>query len=486
MKLSQLMKGYPGVRNPGYNDVDIQKICYDSRKVEPGDLFVCISGFVTDGHQYARAAVEKGAAALLCEREVEADVPTLLVDDTRKALAYAADRFYDHPSGKFKLIGITGTNGKTTTTYLVKRILEDAGQRVGLIGTNQNMIGDQILPSARTTPESLELQELFARMADAGVDAVVMEISSHSLELSRVAYCEIDIGAFTNLTQDHLDFHKDMEHYFLAKAKLFEMCKTGVVNIDDPAGIRLLESCRCVPVSYGVDNAADIYAYDMEFGSDHASFLANILGKEIRIRLNTPGKFSVYNGLCAIGICTACGISAEVIAKGLSEMKGVSGRAEVLPLGKPYTVMIDYAHTPDGLENILKSIRGFAKGRVVTLFGCGGDRDRTKRPIMGEMAGKLSDFCIVTSDNPRSEDPAAIVREVEAGVKQTDCPYTVIVNRRDAIFYALQHALPEDVILLAGKGHETYQILADGTIHFDEREVVAECLKELEQNHETN
>lgn len=486
MKLEQLIGGYSGLLSRVPQDISVKDICYDSRKVKPGSLFVCVTGFVTDGHQYARDAAEKGACALICEHEVQADIPVLLVDNSRKALAYLADRFYDHPSGKFKLIGVTGTNGKTTVTYLVKRILEDAGFRVGLIGTNQNMIGREVLPSARTTPESLELQELFSRMVQQKVDYVVMEVSSHSLELSRVAYCDIDVGAFTNLTRDHLDFHQDMEHYFRAKAKLFDLCKTGVVNLDDDAGIRILEGCRCVPVSYGVDNAGDIYAYDMEFGSDHSSFTANILGKETRIRLNTPGRFSVYNGLCAIGICTVCGVSSDCIARGLSEMQGVCGRAEVLPLNKPYTVMIDYAHTPDGLENIIKSVRGFAKGRVVTLFGCGGDRDRTKRPMMGKIAGELSDFCIVTSDNPRSEKPESIIQEIEAGISQTGCSYTVIVNRREAIGYALKHAQKDDVIILAGKGHETYQILADGTIHFDEREVVAEWLDKLGEGYETN
>ena len=479
MKLTQILSGFEELVS-SVPEIEIKDICYDSRKVTEGSLFVCVTGFVTDGHQYAQAAAKAGAAVLVCEHPVEAEVPQVIVKDSRKALAYLSDQYYGHPSGKMKLIGITGTNGKTTTTYLVKQILENAGYCVGLIGTNQNMIGARVLPSSRTTPESLELQALFAQMAEEGVDYVVMEISSHSLELSRVAYCEIDVGAFTNLTRDHLDFHHDMEQYFAAKAKLFDLCKTGVVNIDDDAGIRIVEQCSCVPLSYGIDNAADIYAHDMKFDNATSSFIGNVLGKELSITLNTPGKFSVYNGLCAIGICTVCGISEEDIAKGLSRMQGVSGRAEVLPLGKPYTVMIDYAHTPDGLENIIKSVRGFAKGRVVTLFGCGGDRDRTKRPLMGKMAGELSDFCIVTSDNPRTEEPEAIIREIEEGISKTGCQYAVIVNRRDAIGYALKHALEDDVIILAGKGHETYQILKEGTIHFDEREVVAEWLKELD------
>lgn len=480
MNLVQLLGDYPGLLS-SVPDVEVKNICYDSRKVTENSLFVCVTGFVTDGHEYAGAAVQNGAVALVCEHRVDSDIAQVLVDDSRKALAYLADRYYGHPSGKMKLIGITGTNGKTTTTYLVKRILECAGYRVGLIGTNQNMIGETVLPSEHTTPESLELQELFSEMADSGVDYIVMEISSHSLELSRVACCDIDIGAFTNLTRDHLDFHHDMEHYFRAKEKLFHLCKTGIINIDDEAGIRILEESSCLSLSYGIDNAADIYAHDMKFDSVHSVFTGNILGKEVPIVLNTPGKFSVYNGLCAIGICVACGIQEEVIAKGLSEMAGVSGRAEVLPLHRPYTVMIDYAHTPDGLENIIKSVRETAVGRVITLFGCGGDRDRTKRPVMGRIAGTLSDFCILTSDNPRTEEPEKIIGEIKEGLAETGCPYAVVVSRYDAIGYALKHAKENDVILLAGKGHETYQVLKEGKIHFDEREVVAEWLKELER-----
>lgn len=476
MRLKQLLKDY-NVKNE-FDDAEITGIAYDSRKVKPGDVFVCISGFETDGHKYAGKAVEKGAAAVIAEHAVDAGVPTAVVENTRHALSYAADVFYGHPSGKFRLVGVTGTNGKTTTTFLVKSILEKAGHKVGLIGTNKNMIGERELPSEHTTPESLELTELFAEMAKEGADFVVMEVSSHSLSLSRVEFCEFDVGAFTNLTQDHLDFHKTMENYLAAKKKLFDMCKTGVINADDEGGRKILADCSCVSVSYGIDSAADILAGNIDYGAHGVDFDCDALGAAMRIHINTPGRFSVYNALAAVGICTALGISAEDISEGLRSVPGVCGRAEVVPTGRDYTVMIDYAHTPDGIENILKSIRGFAKGRIVILFGCGGDRDRTKRPKMGRIAGELADFCVVTSDNPRTEDPGEIIKEIIPGVEETGCPYTVIENRKEAIRYALDNAETGDVILLAGKGHETYQILKSGKIHFDEREIVHEILGE--------
>ncbi len=476
MTLKEILKDCK-VKND-FTDTEISDICYNSGKVSPGDVFVCVTGFMTDGHTYAKAAVDAGASAVVAERELDLPVPVAVVENSRKALAFMSDTFYGNPSKKFKLIGVTGTNGKTTTTYLVKYILEKAGFKVGLIGTNKNMIGDMEIPAERTTPESLELAQLFAKMADCGADYVVMEVSSHSLELSRVAACDFDVGAFTNLTQDHLDFHGSMEIYLDAKAKLFDMCKTGVINTDDKGGRKIAASSNAVTVSYGMDSATDIFADNAEFLPDGVEFGCDILGKRCKIRINTPGRFSVYNALCAIGICTVCGISESVIKEGLREAQGVSGRAEIVQTDKDFTVMIDYAHTPDGIENILRSIRGFAKGRIVILFGCGGDRDRAKRPKMGRIAGELADFCIVTSDNPRSENPGAIIDEIIPGVKEASGEYVVIENRRDAIEYALLNAKTDDVILLAGKGHETYQILADGKIHFDEREIIREILGE--------
>lgn len=478
MRLQELLADYNGIVRMGA-DVEIGGICYDSRKVQPGDLFVCIRGFVTDGHNYASQAVAKGAAAVLCEQELMLSVPTVQVRDSRNALAFVSVRFYQAPSTACKLIGVTGTNGKTTVTYLLKSILEAAGFRVGLIGTNQNMVGDRVLPSERTTPESLELQQLFAEMVEDGVDYIVMEVSSHSLALQRVAFCQFDVGVFTNLTQDHLDFHHDMEQYLAAKAELFRHCTTGIVNLDDDGGRRILEQLSGKGVSYGVDGGADVFAQEVEFSAHGVRFACDALGRQATIQMKIPGRFTVYNALAAIGAATACGISMEVIKSALAQTEGVCGRAEVLPLGLDFTVMIDYAHTPDGLDNILRSVRECARGRVIALFGCGGDRDRDKRPKMGRIGSQLADFCILTSDNPRSEDPAAILQEIEQGMEPGGCPYVVIENRREAIAYALRMARTDDVVLLAGKGHETYQILPTGTISFDERAVVQELIKEM-------
>ncbi len=476
MRLSRLLSDI--VTKNTYEDTEVCGICYDSRKVKPGDVFVCITGFQTDGHSYAKSAVSNGASAVIAERELELDVPVVIVENSRKALACVADVFYDYPSKKLKLIGVTGTNGKTTTTFLTKYILEEAGYKVGLIGTNKNMIGDMEIPSERTTPESLELTELFAQMAEEKVDFAVMEVSSHSLSLDRVYSCDFAVGAFTNLTRDHLDFHGTMEEYFEAKAKLFEMCRIGVVNIDDESGRRLASSNSCEMLTYGMESGSDVLASGTEFSDNGVDFTCDILGRAKRFHINTPGKFSVYNALCAAAICTACGVSPEIIANGLSRASGVCGRAEIVPTNGNYTVMIDYAHTPDGVENILKSVRGFARGRVVILFGCGGDRDRTKRPLMGKIAGELADFCIVTSDNPRTEEPSSIIEEIIPGVIEAGGEYIVIENRKEAIRYALLNARDNDVIVLAGKGHETYQILKDGKIDFDEREVIREILGE--------
>ena len=478
MKLEQLIGGYSGLLSRVPQDISVKDICYDSRKVKPGSLFVCVTGFVTDGHQYARDAAEKGACALICEHEVQADIPVLLVDNSRKALAYLADRFYDHPSGKFKLIGVTGTNGKTTVTYLVKRILEDAGFRVGLIGTNQNMIGREVLPSARTTPESLELQELFSRMVQQKVDYVVMEVSSHSLDLHRVDGIDFDIAIFTNLTQDHLDYHKTMENYKAAKGLLFERAAKSVINMDDAAGAYMKDHSKGEVLTIGVDTKADLMAKNIDISAEGTAFDMIWQGKKYPVHLHTPGRFSVYNALGAAGACLLLGVAVEDVVAGLTENPGVSGRFQTVRSKKGCQAVVDYAHTPDGLENVLNTANEFVKGKLIAVFGCGGDRDRTKRPIMGEIGGKLAGYCIITSDNPRTEDPAAILEDVEAGVKKTDCPYEKIVDRRTAIQRAVELAGEGDVILIAGKGHETYQIFPDRTIHFDDMEEVRKAFGE--------
>ena len=476
--LSELLKDVD-VKKMSGGGVNINGVTYDSRNVKPGYVFVCITGFAVDGHKYAKSAVENGAVAVVAEHDLPTvDVPCVVVKNTRKAMAAMAATWYDYPYRKFKLIGITGTNGKTTTTYLIKSILEHMGKKVGLIGTNQNMIGDIVIPTARTTPDSLELMQLFDEMTKHNADYVVMEVSSHALALDRVTNCEFDVGAFTNITQDHLDFHKTMEEYLAAKSILFNISKVGVINADDSGCEFLLEHEQCDSViTYGIDSDCGLKADNIELRGDGVSFDISFGGETKRVDLPIPGRFSVYNAMTAIGCCLAAGISLADAVDGLHSAQGVKGRIEIVKTpGTDYTVIIDYAHTPDGLLNVISAIRGFAKGRVVTLFGCGGDRDASKRPKMGKIAGKLSDFCVVTSDNPRTEDPDKIIEQVVEGVKETDCEYVVITNRFQAIEYALDHAQKDDIILLAGKGHETYQILGTDTIKFDEREIVTKLL----------
>lgn len=479
MKLSDIIKDVEVKEIVGTLNVNISGIAFSSLDVKPGYVFVCIKGLKADGHDYIQQALDSGAVAVVCERKVS-DIASnmVIVGNSRLALAQISASYYNYPYKKFKLIGITGTNGKTTTTYLVKSVLEHNGYKVGLIGTNQNMIGNEIIPSHHTTPESLDLMKLFDYMASEGADFVVMEVSSHSLELERVAACEFAVGAITNVTQDHLDFHITMENYMNAKAKLFKMCENALINSDDASETVMRKNALCKTLTYGVDTECDIKAENLEIDEKGVRFDLNYDGKKTPVSLMIPGKFSVYNALTAIGILIYLGISPEKISEGLSVAQGVKGRVEVVPVNKDWTVIIDYAHTPDGLYNVIKTIRGFAKKRVITLFGCGGDRDKTKRPIMGKIAGELSDYCVVTSDNPRTENPSEIINDILVGIDETSCDYKVIENRFEAIEYALDIAEKGDVILLAGKGHETYQILNGRTIVFDEREIVLKLLQE--------
>ena len=459
---------------------EILGIAYDSRKVKPGFVFICIKGYETDGHLYAKAAEEQGAVCIVAEDDVCVSVPVIKCENARFEMAELAVRFYREPSKKFKLIGITGTNGKTTTSYLIKGILEKAGYCVGIIGTNQNSLGTKVLETKTTTPttpNSLELQQMFSEMAKGGADYVVMEVSSHALELGRVHGCSFEVGVFTNLTQDHLDFHKTMENYMLAKAKLFKMCKKGVINIDDEYGKRICDMAHDV-LTVGMDDAI-LRAKNINITARGTTFDLEYDGHAYKAEVPIPGKFSVYNALSAIGACLSCGIDMDIILDGLKRANGVLGRIEVVHTDTPYTVLIDYAHTPDGLENIISTVKEFTKGRVITLFGCGGDRDATKRPIMGEIAGRLSDFAVLTSDNPRTEDPDSILDMIEDGIKKTDGEYIRITNRREAIGWALRNAGLDDCIILAGKGQETYQIIGKEKINFDERAIVFEELRKI-------
>ncbi len=479
MLLQNLLEGIQEFQTTGQlRDVQIDNIQYDSRKVSAGCLFVCIEGFKVDGHNFINEAIAKGAAAVVVSKDVSIDGEVVLIKhpNTRKLLAELSGRFYGNPTQKLNLIGVTGTKGKTTTTFMIKSILEHSGHKVGLIGTIANYIGDKIIPADRTTPESLELQQMFSDMLDQGVDTVVMEVSSHSLDLYRVYACDFDVGVFTNLSQDHLDFHLNFDNYFAAKAKLFGMCRMAAINIDDSYGQKLLNKCNCEISTIGINNDADFSAYDIEIIPQGTSFNCKYGDKYYKVSIPIPGKFSVYNALAAISSCSAYGVSKENIIGGLENLK-VPGRAETVQTDRNFSVMVDYAHSPDSLENILQAVRVYAKGRVVVIFGCGGDRDRTKRPIMGEIAGKLAGFTIITSDNPRSEEPEAIIKEIEEGIKRTGSEYIIISDRRSAIEYCIKNAKENDIILIAGKGHETYQIFKDRTIHFDDREVAREALR---------
>ncbi len=477
MKLSQILNGlsFKG----SYNDVEITDVVCDNRLVKEGCLFVCIKGERFDGHSVAQEMLKKGAAAVVTQDQLSLE-NEILVENTRDAYSLICANFYNNPAKSLKLIGITGTNGKTTTSFLIKQILEELGKKVGLIGTVQYLVCDEAYPSKYTTPDPKELQRMFSLMVEADCEYCVMEVSSQALAQGRVAGLEFEIGAFTNLTQDHLDYHKTWENYFLAKRKLFEHSKTAVINADDKSAFKLVEGLDCRVVSYAKNtNNADYVAKNVSYkacGVDY-ELVCDTIG---RVSCPIPGEFSVYNSLCAASVALTLGIDFEDVLLAISKSKGVKGRIEVVPTNTDYTVIIDYAHSPDGLENIIKSLRDIATGRIVTLFGCGGDRDATKRPIMGRIAAELSDFCVVTSDNPRSEDPKKIIDDILEGMKNVSTPKEVIVNRKEAIHYALENAQENDIILLAGKGHETYQILPEGTIHFDEREVIAEALEEID------
>ncbi|MBY0144576.1 UDP-N-acetylmuramoyl-L-alanyl-D-glutamate--2,6-diaminopimelate ligase [Neobacillus niacini] len=464
---------------------EITSIENDNRKVQKGSLFICIKGYTVDGHDYAESAVNNGAAAVLAERELPLSVPVIIVKDTTRAMAVLADAFYQHPTKKMHLIGITGTNGKTTTSHLIEKIFSDVNRCTGLIGTMYTKIGDQKIETKNTTPESLVLQKHFHQMLEAGVDTAIMEVSSHALHMGRVHGCDYDIAVFTNLSQDHLDYHKTMDEYQHAKSLLFSQLgntfdpnkpKYAILNADDSASEMYRKSTAAHVVTYGIDNDADFHARNIRMTSAGTTFEIVIKEKSYPINIQLIGKFSVYNVLASIAAAYVSKIPMNKIIDSIESVKGVDGRFELVNAGQEFTVIVDYAHTPDSLENVLKTIQSFAQKRVFVIVGCGGDRDKTKRPLMAEIACRYASDPIFTSDNPRSEDPLAILKDMENGVPGKK--YITIPDRKEAIGTAINNAADGDVILIAGKGHETYQIIGSEVYDFDDRVAAREAIEE--------
>jgi UDP-N-acetylmuramoyl-L-alanyl-D-glutamate--2,6-diaminopimelate ligase len=476
MRLAELVAGIPGARVVGDGAVEVVDLAYDSRKVEPGTLFFCVVGEKVDGHEFGARAVEEGAAALVVERELtDLEVTQVVVPDSRAAMAPLAARFWGDPTAQLRVAGVTGTNGKTTTAFLLREVLQAADVYCGLLGTVKQVVGGVEKEVVRTTPEAIELQKTFRQMLDGGDEACAMEVSSHAMTLHRADAIDFEVAIFTNLTQDHLDFHADMEDYFLAKRKLFETGpRVAIVNVDDPYGRRLAEEFECLTFS-AEGAAADYGASDIEFDASAASF--SVSG--MRLRTGLPGHFNVANALAAFAAAEAMGVGSEIAVAGLARAARVPGRFEPIDEGQGFSVLVDYAHTPDSLENVLRAARRLTKGRLISVFGAGGDRDRDKRPKMGRAGAEFSDLAVITSDNPRSEDPEAIVAEVAAGADSA-AELEIVVDRREAIALALGRAEPGDTVVIAGKGHEQGQEFEDGRkIPFDDREVAREELGRL-------
>ena len=486
MNLKAVLNGINGLKAKGNLEYDVVGIAHDSRKVQEGYMFVAIKGYETDGHKFIKQAIENGAKVIVVEdislidkKDITSEITLVVAENTREALAKIACNFYNNPSKKFNLIGITGTKGKTTTTFMIKKVLEANSQKVGLIGTIANYIGDKNLgESMRTTPESLELQELFSEMVKAKVDTVVMEVSSQSLKLHRVDGCDFNIGVFTNFSEDHISpkEHPDMQDYFDSKLKLFEMCRKGYINADDfrVAKVKKLAT-KCDIKTYGIDNTADLIAKDITITNSSVDFKVKIGQRNERIKVGIPGRFSVYNSLAALSVLQNFEADVEKLKEALLEVR-VPGRSELVSNKKELCIMIDYAHSPESLQNILSAVKSYTRGRVISVFGCGGDRDPGKRPQMGEISGNIADFTIITSDNPRTEEPELIVKQIEEGAKKTKGKYEVIVDRIEAIKYAINMANKNDIIVLAGKGHETYQEINGKKYPFDEREIIKKII----------
>jgi UDP-N-acetylmuramoyl-L-alanyl-D-glutamate--2,6-diaminopimelate ligase len=466
------------------NNPFISSIEMDSREVIKGTLFICIKGDHFDGHDFAEQAIEKGAVAIISQKDLDLPVPVVKVSDSRRAMAVLADTYYNQPTQKLHLIGVTGTNGKTSTTHIIEKIFRDHGLRTGMIGTMYMKIGEKVLDTKNTTPESLKLQKTFAMMVDEKVDTAVMEVSSHALDYGRVHGCDYNIAVFTNLTQDHLDFHKSMDDYRRAKGLLFSGLgnhfdynkpKFAILNNDDLSSEEYKKSTAATVITYGIDKNSDIMAKDIKMTSAGTVFsLITPIGKE-SIKTQLVGKFSIYNILASVAACLYSNIPLKTIIRSIGELAGIPGRFELVHEGQGYSVIVDYAHTPDSLENVLTTVKQFAIGKVSVVIGCGGDRDRTKRPLMASIATKYADCAIFTSDNPRSEDPIQILREMEVGAEGN---FQTIIDREEAISFAIKQAEDNDVIVIAGKGHETYQIIGENTLDFDDRLVAAKAIKE--------
>ena len=486
MELKKILVGLEGLKAKGSLDVDVKHLDNNSKNIKEGDMFVAIKGFSVDGHKYINDAIKAGAKVVMVQEgcdlkaiSLPEDVTLIMAKDTREALAICSCNFYDNPSRKFKLIGVTGTKGKTTTTFMIKEILEKAGHKVGLIGTIATYInGKMISESSRTTPESLELQKTFADMAEAGVEYAVMEVSSQSLKLHRVDGCNFDIVVFTNFSEDHISEkeHPNMEDYFNSKLKLFEMCDNGIINVDD---LQVSKVPKLFPnstiMTYGIDNYCEILAKDITITNSYVDFRVKVSDRNERVKVDIPGRFSVYNALAAICVAKKLGVPSDKVIEALADIK-VPGRSEMVPNKKEIPIMIDYAHSPESLQNILSAVKSYTRGKVISVFGCGGDRDKAKRPIMGEISGRIADFTFITSDNPRTEEPEEIVREIEEGIKKTKGNYKVVVDRTEAIKEAINMATKLDIIVLAGKGHEPYQEINGKKYPFDERVIVKEII----------
>ena len=486
MELKKVLAGLEGLKAKGTLDIDIKGIESNSKNIKPGYMFFAIKGFNTDGHDYINNAIESGANVIMVQEgcdlksiKLKPDTTLVMYKDTREALAKCSCNYYGNPSMKFKLIGVTGTKGKTTTTFMIKEILEKAGHKVGLIGTIATYLnGKMLFESNRTTPESIELQKIFAQMVDEGVEYVVMEVSSQSLKLHRVDGCDFDIVLFTNFSEDHIspNEHPDMKDYFESKLKLFEMCDNGIINVDD---LHVAKIPKLFPnnniMTYGIDNYCDVLAKDITITNSYVDFRVKISDRNERVKVDIPGRFSVYNALAAICVAKKLGIPSDKVIEALAEIK-VPGRSEMVPNKKEIPIMIDYAHSPESLQNILSAVKSYTRGKVISVFGCGGDRDKGKRPIMGEISGRIADFTFITSDNPRTEDPEAIVKDIEEGIKKTKGKYKVVVDRITAIKEAIDMATKLDIIVLAGKGHEPYQEINGKKYPFDERVIVNEII----------